>query len=662
MRSALHGWQRWLHVHGVDWPHCVPDGSAARPDGWLVDQELLRTTTTDDPTPWMALATTATGHHHGAQHQPINDADSAAAVPLGALAALWSDDTSTVAQLGLDLAALTHGNPDGNGPAAVTAVAASLLMRGSALVDSINQGLLRWDRHAAQRALRHALALGRNSPAGFMPSRAQIEAMGTGRSGVEVLSIAIRVAVACSDDFTSAVRIAGDHGGDSATSAMVCGQLLGALHGPSVIPLEWLESLPTWHLAEQIAVDAAVEFGPRPDESQRWLERYPDEDPTGPPAPPVNGPGFAAVPRLSAVRDRFLGAVLGGAVGEALGTPIAAANWAEIQNRHGSHGLAEYVPAGHPAGRLGSDTQLLLFSLEGMIRANVGRRREGASHPTRHVQHAYQRWLHTQHLSWARAAGEFLSAAPEPDGWLVGQRPLFQTRNPGRTMMRTLIAFAKGQQPMGSPEHPVSDSQDSDAVLRAVPAALWSTDQNEVFRVAAQTAALTHGAPGGYLSAGALAVLVSRTMHGEHLRTAAEQVLVLLAEHSGHEQITRRVQMAIRFADAGPTLPINLEMNMGKDGTAPEALGIGLHAALASGGDFDLALRTAVNHSGNSATSGAVCGSLMGSLWGTDRIDDRWLRELELCDVVERLAQDALLEFGPRPPRQQDWFDRYPPT
>ncbi|MDA3646595.1 ADP-ribosylglycohydrolase family protein [Saccharopolyspora indica] len=653
---ALSGLRRWMHTRGVPWQDCGTD--IAHPNGWLVRERLLHSTRTDEPTMLTALARVAAGHAPGSRKQPINSSDSATAVPLGALAALWSGDPGTVFALGGDLAALTHGHVRGHSPASVLATAMLWLLRGNSLETSLRQGISGWQ--SARTALSHALRLGLVSPAGSHPSPANLDAMQPGRSGLDALAVAMRVALACEEDFAAAVRSASDHSGDTASSAMLCGQLLGALRGPTAIPAELLDALPITSLVERIAGDAAAEFGPYPDESDGWELRYPTTD-TAEPAPSTTDyrTGLTAVPRLAASRDRFLGAVLGCAVGEALGIPVAADNWDEIRSRHGADGLTAYVPAGHPSGRLGSDTQLLLFSLEGTIRANISRRATGTADPTRHIQHAYQRWLHTQHLSWPRAAGEFLRGTPEPDGWLVEQRALFQTRNPGRTMMRTLIAFAKGQQPMGTPEQPASDSSGSSAIMRAVPAALWSSDPAEVFDVGMRTAALTHGHPTARLSAGALAFLVSRLLAGEPLAAAVDDVLGQLAPHSGHDEVTRRIGTAVRLAREGRVPPEDLERSLGTGSTAAESLAIGLYAALSSDGDFDAALPVAVNHSGNSATTGAVCGSLVGAVAGARRIPERWTAELELHEVIERLAHDAVLEFGPRPPA---WADRYPPT
>lgn len=641
LEHALSGLQRWMHTRGVPHRDCAAPGTLVDPTSWLADQPAMLETGCEDPAMLIGLARIAAGAPPGNNH-----ADSGTAIGLGALAALWHDDADQVGELAVELAKLTHGHPNGHRPSGVLGSAMFWLLRGKPLTESLDRGLANW----APTSLTNALRLGRNRPAGFLPGRAQIDAMGPGRSGLDVLSIAIRAATAATEDFPAAIRIAAEHGGDAGTSAMLCGQLLGALHGPAVIPAGWLSELELRPMVERLTEQAVTEFGTHPDSTDQADDAY--------------RTGLADAPRVAASRERFVGAVLGCAIGEALGIPISADGWDEIRAKHGSSGLSDYIPAGHPAGRLGSDTQLMLFSLEGMTRANTARRGTGVDDPFRHIQHAYQRWLHTQHLSWNRAAGEFLGDTPEPDGWLVGQRALFQTRNPGRTMMRTLIAFAKGQQAMGTPEKPVSDSQGSTAVMRAVPAALWSDDPGEVFRIGMRTAALTHGNPVAFLSAGALAFLISRLVRGEDLPTAAAAAKDRLAEHSGHEEVSQRISAAVRLADAdsGSVSPDTIEARLGSGWTAAEALGIGLYAALVTNGDFDRALPVAVNHSGNSATTGAVCGSLAGAMQGSERIPRRWLADLELCEVVERLGQDAVQEFGPRPPQQPEWFDRYPAT
>lgn len=51
-------------------------------------------------------------------------------------------------------------------------------------------------------------------------------------------------------------------------------------------------------------------------------------------------------------------------------------------------------------------------------------------------------------------------------------------------------------------------------------------------------------------------------------------------------------------------------------------------------------LKRAVNHSGDSDSTGLIAGHLLGIQMGPEAIPLRWLDSLELCDVLEQVAQD----------------------
>ncbi|WP_242687518.1 MULTISPECIES: ADP-ribosylglycohydrolase family protein [unclassified Actinopolyspora] len=659
--AALRGQQRWLHSRGLAWQDCVPHRpDETEPRGWLAADERMRTAGEGDAVTLTALARIAAGERPGSPEEPGNGAGSAGAVPLGAAAALWAADAHSALVLGERIAALTHGGPDGHRPAGVLAAVLFAVLRGEDLESGSEAalGLLPHDRPCEQPA--EAVRLARFRPAGLVPSRRNLEAAADGNTGSGALAVALRAALGCSGDFTGALRVASDHGGDTAASAMLCGQLLGALHGPEVLGSGPHRAPSVAPLLERVTAEAASEFGPRPENPPQWTNHHPTRSQAEGAEQPERAEERGHEPAGEDWQSRFVQCVRGCAAGEALGGAVTAETWREIRDRYGSEGIREYVPAGYPSGRIGSETQLLLFTLEGVVRAGVaGRSGDCPRVPTRQVQHACQRWLHTQHLSWARAAGEFLSTTPEPDGWLVEQRALFQTRTPGRTMMRTLIAFAKGQREMGDPETPETDSDGSTALLRAVPAALWSAEDAETFHVAAELAALTHGHRDVRLSTGVLAVLIARLLRGASLSEGITAALEELDEHPEGGTVRAGVGAALELAESGVVPPERVENTLGAGFKAVEALGIGLYSALSAHGDFATGLRIAVNHSGNSSVCGAVSGGLL-ALSAPETVGEHWFLELELREAVERMATDAAREFGPAPPDTPEWFERYP--
>jgi ADP-ribosylglycohydrolase len=68
------------------------------------------------------------------------------------------------------------------------------------------------------------------------------------------------------------------------------------------------------------------------------------------------------------LRDRYRGCLLGGAVGDALGAGIVFLSLGEIRQRYGPTGVTGYVSAYGRAGAITDDTQMTLFTAEGLLR------------------------------------------------------------------------------------------------------------------------------------------------------------------------------------------------------------------------------------------------------------------------------------------------------
>jgi ADP-ribosylglycohydrolase len=98
-----------------------------------------------------------------------------------------------------------------------------------------------------------------------------------------------------------------------------------------------------------------------------------------------------------------------------------------------------------------------------------------------------------------------------------------------------------------------------------------------------------------------------------------------------------------RLAGAGAPSASTLEA-LGGGWTGEEALAIGLVCALTAGGDgaddVAEALWRAVAHGGDSDSTGSIAGNLLGAMHGTAALPTAWLAELELRDVIERVARD----------------------
>src|SRR5688500_3563515 len=91
---------------------------------------------------------------------------------------------------------------------------------------------------------------------------------------------------------------------------------------------------------------------------------------------------------------RVQGCLLAGALGDSLGAPIEFLTLAEIRQRYGSCGIADLDEAYGKVGAITDDTQMTLFTAEGLLRSRCQAERGGRRSPVGPVYHAYIRWLH----------------------------------------------------------------------------------------------------------------------------------------------------------------------------------------------------------------------------------------------------------------------------
>ena len=110
----------------------------------------------------------------------------------------------------------------------------------------------------------------------------------------------------------------------------------------------------------------------------------------------------------------------------------------------------------------------------------------------------------------------------------------------------------------------------------------------------------------------------------------------------------------MRLAAAGDPSPETVE-SLGQGWVAEEALAIAVYCALVSPNDFASGVRLAVNHSGDSDSTGAIAGNILGAKLGVGAIPDHWLSVLELRAELEVLAEDLLTGFS----ENAAWADRY---
>lgn len=352
-------------------------------------------------------------------------------------------------------------------------------------------------------------------------------------------------------------------------------------------------------------------------------------------------------------RARVRGCLLGGAIGDALGAGVAELTVDDIRAAHGPDGVADFVPAYGRRGAVTAATQLTLFTVDGLIRAQV-RRDTGAWHPPTDVHRAHLRWAATQR-DWGP------DERRKDNGWLAREEWLYARRDPAPACLTGL-----GDESLGTLDKPKNPTaRDSGALVRSAPFGLlvgW--EPQLVCQLAVECAAQTHGHPTAYLSAGAFAVIVHGLARGETVDGSVQRALSLLTPRPGHQPVTDALKQALGAVRQGIPSPARIAA-LGNSENAEDALAVAVYCTLVSE-DIRHGLRLAVNHDGPSHTTATLCGALLGALHGETALPPAWLAELEGRATVLELADDFAMEMTQGPALHgpsvsaQGWLHRYP--
>ncbi|QXI66090.1 ADP-ribosyl-[dinitrogen reductase] glycohydrolase (plasmid) [Paracoccus marcusii] len=330
---------------------------------------------------------------------------------------------------------------------------------------------------------------------------------------------------------------------------------------------------------------------------------------------------------------RIRACLFGGAMGDALGAEIEFWSLNRIRARFPG-GLTEMPPHDGRAGRITDDTQMTLFTAEGLIRAVVRGQARGICAPEGVVHHALLRWYRTQ-------GG--VPRIETCERGLVADARLRKRRAPGTTCLSAL----------GEAQHfgeaARNDSKGCGTIMRVAPCALIARDAGEAETLARHTSALTHGHVLGQAAAVAFARILFEVIHGATLERAV-----------GSVSLSRPIMAALEAAmTARPDGAPETTERLGGGWVAEEALAIAVYAARV-GHDVEHGLQIAVTHGGDSDSTGAVAGNLLGLLHPAETLDHRWQGEIECADLIDRIASDLAVAREPGDDFAEKYRDRYP--
>lgn len=338
------------------------------------------------------------------------------------------------------------------------------------------------------------------------------------------------------------------------------------------------------------------------------------------------------------LHDKCRGSLIGGAIGDALGYEVEFMSLSSIRKRYGEIGISDYVLHGCVA-EFSDDTQMSLFTAEGLLNAFAdGKIYEKEILP--YITKAYEYWYYTQSRPELKMSGS----------WLTHISSLWSRRAPGNTCMSALHSITM---PNAAPV--INNSKGCGGVMRVAPIGIFSAAHPKVLDLehagylAGYAANITHKHPLSTYSSMALAMIVADCIAHDNVNQDKFRFIVInrvfkllglyFKEEAQLPELQELVQKALDYAvsDKSDTDAI---LELGEGWVAEETLAIAIFSVMRYIDDFEKCIRCAVNHDGDSDSTGAVAGNIIGAILGYNAIPEKYLTNLGLHDVLVSVADD----------------------
>ena len=370
----------------------------------------------------------------------------------------------------------------------------------------------------------------------------------------------------------------------------------------------------------------------------------------------------------NAYMNKVLGSMIGGAAGDALGYAVEFMSYGQIINKYGNRGITRYELNKDGVAEISDDTQMTLFTANGMLFCHTRYATHGTlgASPADYIRDSYIEWYQTQ-------TGEIDYTQPHYN-WIRDIKELHSMRAPGVTCMSALECLANKKEV-------INNSKGCGGIMRIAPIALFAgnpdiEEQYEAYAKEAGKAAMhTHKHPLGYIPAAFLSLFINKVMPyayvtWQQLVEASNECIAAMRDLYPEEQ--KHIDYLADLIKKATMLSKSKKSDneaiseIGEGWVAEETLAIALYCVFKYPGDFEKAIVAAVNHSGDSDSTGAVTGNISGAIVGYDAIPQYYKENLELRWLIEELATDLatkipLSEYSAcyDTPERTAWMNKY---
>lgn len=358
------------------------------------------------------------------------------------------------------------------------------------------------------------------------------------------------------------------------------------------------------------------------------------------------------------VRDRIRGSLMGGAAGDSLGYAVEFFDESTIFQKHGTDGITAYVLGPNGKALISDDTQMTLFTANALLFAHRCENEQSLPASLSHwAVQAYRAWYLTQQ-------GHYTPENRIPDdtrgsaSFLLQDVPeLYARRAPGATCtigIQTRQAQLENRTAITSfMQSKINDSKGCGGIMRVAPLGLAvpGQDWEQLAVEGAELAAITHSHPLGYIPAACLTLILNAIVYPQRkhslqqiIEEARDRTADLFRDEPDIQYHTELITRAIKLSKNNASDLDNIH-KLGQGWVAEETLAIAIYCSLKHQNDFSAAIIAAVNHNGDSDSTGAVTGNILGAWVGYQAISKKWKTGLELHELILSVADHLYQDF-----------------
>lgn len=338
--------------------------------------------------------------------------------------------------------------------------------------------------------------------------------------------------------------------------------------------------------------------------------------------------------------DKFEGALIGSAVGDAFGYPLTKKSFEQICEDYEKDGALELSVSRRTKTALFTEaTQMSLFTADGILWAHNEHADYENSAVANYVFYSYQLWLYMQTKTIAGREYEWIFDKKQNPNLssLLKHKGLGKARRTNDTNIDALLDARNGV--FGTLGKSVNANDDNGAVKRVVPVGLYYGQNIEMaFRIGCDVGAITHSAPDGYLPCGVYAAIVSQLLEDKGVDESVRAAMEILATYQGNENTYKALEKAMELADDEDTDPQDGVGELGDGKSAVSCLAIAVYCAVLHQTNYMYAVELAANHDGDSSACAAVAGGILGAWYGLKKLPKKWTKKVQYRSLLETVA------------------------